>query len=85
MIKVRYSEFRILTYKGGSKEIKVLLSRDDATETGWVTDCCLRSENDPKNTQHCKPGPKSKQTLLPVSVSSLLNYPAYFGLMNFIY
>ena len=43
---------------------KVMLLRGDATETTWVTDCCLRSENDPRqHSQHCKPAPNQNKPI----------------------
>ena len=54
---------------------KVILLRGDATETGHVTDCLLRSDSDlGQHTQQYRPAPwqKGKQTR-PVSVSSPLN------------
>ena len=54
---------------------KVILLRGDATETGCVTDCRLRSDSDLRqHTQQYRPAPrqKGKQTR-PVSVSSPLN------------
>ena len=64
-----------------SYAFKVILLRVD----GRVTDCSLRSENDLRNhSQHRKPAPrqKSKQIYLLVSVSSLINYPAYLSLVT---
>ena len=63
----------------------MILLRGDATETGCVTDCRLRSDSDLRqHTQQYRPAPrqKGKQTR-PVSVSSPLNNITLIRIIEF--